>query len=449
MKKKLLLVLSLLIIVLCFAACTQTSCYHNFQETSKVAATCTAEGVTNYACSICGETKSETVPKTDHKYGTPQVTTPATCTSEGVQTYKCTTCDESYTKSISKKNHSYKSQVTTPATCSSYGTKTSTCSDCGDSYTTQISKTSHSYTRVVTKEPTCTTVGLETCTCTVCGQVDTTALSILGHSPNSNLICTRCGITCSLSDSMTATEKNNANAVYYISQRQVWHQDDEGRYVLVFSLMDSSENELTAPAVVEIRITNDAGETVYTATKTVKSSDFTTWSYNNGAVKKLQATIYIYDSEIRQGKSADGDIYFTVYNDGYFSFDESRLSIEDLPEKGTTILLPTLPTVIHDYNYDKSIDSSVKVTNITYEVSGDDLYIYFTGEKTYDERGNSYSQSCKIGWKLYDSEGYVVASGTCYSDAIAVGEKFRNQKEYAWDCITTGETYTLEIIHTS
>jgi hypothetical protein len=50
-----------------------------------------------------------------------------------------------------------------------------------------------------------------------------------------------------------------------------------------------------------------------------------------------------------------------------------------------------------------------------------------------------------VGWKLYDSEGYIVDSGIFYSPKIAVGEKFRDEVEYAWDVIKPGEIYTLVI----
>ena len=238
---------------------------------------------------------------------------------------------------------------------------------------------------------------------------------------------------------------NVADSVSWISQRQIWHQDDEGRYVLVFCLLNNDEEEVAAPATVEIEIKNNSGDIVYSATKSITTSNYSTWYYNNGAVKKYQATIYIYDYEIAKGNADVGEIHFNVYNTGHFSFDTSTLNINQLPVKPITILLPTLPTVINDYSYNGRIDSSVKITEITYEVSDDDLYIYFTGEKTYDAEGTKYSQSCKVGWKLYDSDEYIVDSGTFYSPNIAVGEKFKNEKEYAWDVIQPGETYTLVI----
>jgi hypothetical protein len=59
--------------------------------------------------------------------------------------------------------------------------------------------------------------------------------------------------------------------------------------------------------------------------------------------------------------------------------------------------------------------------------------------------GDRYSSTCVVGWKLYDSEGYIVDSGIFYSPKIAVGEKFRDEVEYAWDVIKPGEIYTLVI----
>ena len=82
---------------------------------------------------------------------------------------------------------------------------------------------------------------------------------------------------------------------------------------------------------------------------------------------------------------------------------------------------------------------------IRYEIEDEDLILYYSGEKTYDQKGNNYSQSCKVGWKLFDSEGYVVTSGTFYTPNIAVGEKFRDKTEKAYGCIKPGETYTLKI----
>ncbi len=144
-------------------------------------------------------------------------------------------------------------------------------------------------------------------------------------------------------------------------------------------------------------------------------------------------------------KNAKGYIF-----DGIQPGESYRLVIETnekTPEKEVKVNLPSLPTTLHSYDYKDNIEQSVKVTEITYKMSGDSLYFYFTGEKLYDAEGNRYSRACEIGWKLYDSENYVVASGVARSDAVQTGEKFRNASDYIYSGIKVGETYKLVLVN--
>ena len=75
----------------------------------------------------------------------------------------------------------------------------------------------------------------------------------------------------------------------------------------------------------------------------------------------------------------------------------------------------------------------------------DSLYIYFSGEKTYDASGNNATNSCNFGWKLYDSEGYLIDSGTIFIPDLTVGDKFRGEIDYAWNCIEPGVSYKIVI----
>ena len=170
---------------------------------------------------------------------------------------------------------------------------------------------------------------------------------------------------------------------------------------------------------------------------------------NNRYNKKfLAASIYIYDDEITAGYSKSGKFYYTITASNGAAWDEYSLDISnDLPIKASTVILPELPNVIVNYSGTRK-KTAVKITEITYTIDDDDLYIYFSGEKTYDISGSGYSRAVQVGWKLYDSEGYIVDSGTFYSPAIAVGEKFRNEKQTIWNIIKPGETYTLVISNT-
>ena len=97
----------------------------------------------------------------------------------------------------------------------------------------------------------------------------------------------------------------------------------------------------------------------------------------------------------------------------------------------------TFPSSYSYYNWNDQKDNTVKITEVTYtcEKNWDDTYdvsLYFSGEKTYDRDGNNLSDYCQIGYKIYDSEGYVIDDGTYYTPALKVGDKFRNDEESLW-----------------
>ena len=69
----------------------------------------------------------------EHNYGEGEVTTEATCTTDGVRTFTCS-CGDSKTETIPATDHSYGEGVVTPPTCGTAGFTTFTCSECGDTY---------------------------------------------------------------------------------------------------------------------------------------------------------------------------------------------------------------------------------------------------------------------------------------------------------------------------
>lgn len=460
------IIISAVLIVSCNNNTTDQDCQHKYGEWALVkAASCMAEGIQQHTCEICGFAESQTldmipheevidqavaatcttdgltegkhcsvcntvlivqevVPAT-HSYDDGTVSIEATCNADGEKTFTCTVCGYTRNDIIPKtNNHSYTTEIITVATCTEDGLKKLTCQVCGYVSEEVINKFGHSFDNgTVTVSATCEKNGEKKYICKVCKFVKTEKTSTLGHKPDANFICAVCGKQCPITLNMTSSEITNAYKVHYISERQIWHQDNEKRYVLVFALNDTNETEISAPCVVEIKIVNDDGETVYEATKVVKTSDFSTWSYINGAVKKYQGTIYINDSEIKEGTVDDGDIYFTVYNKGYFSFSESRLSIDDLPKKQIKVKLPSMPLTLKDGAY-----AAFKMTSISYEINNNGNIIFtFSGEKTKGSSGNS----TYFIWKLLDSDGYVVDHGSKGVYNLSVGDKFK------------GETFTV------
>ena len=72
--------------------------------------------------------------------------------------------------------------------------------------------------------------------------------------------------------------------------------------------------------------------------------------------------------------------------------------------------------------------------------------LFIGGYKSYDYRGYSQSSSAIIGWKLYDMDGDVVESGSCFAPSVAMGDSWKAKaaKDYIWN-LESG-TYTLEIL---
>ena len=172
----------------------------------------TETGIKTYTCTLCGETKTETIPKLTHEHNYNAVVTAPTCTEKGYTTHTCA-CGDSYVDTyVDALGHAWDNgKVTKEPTETETGVKTFACTRCGETKTEVIPALSHehSYKDVVTA-PTCTEKGYTTHTC-ACGDsyVDT-YVDALGHSWDSGKVtkpatetetgvktftCTRCGET--------------------------------------------------------------------------------------------------------------------------------------------------------------------------------------------------------------------------------------------------------------
>lgn len=151
------------------------SCEHSYDAgTVTTAATCGAAGVKTFTCTLCGATRTESVPATGvHTYNEGTVTTQATCTTAGVKTYTCTVCSATRTEEIASTGaHVYQNgqkvddanhkltcpgcnafiteahswnggQVTVAATCLAEGKMTYTCTKCTATKEQTIAKAAH------------------------------------------------------------------------------------------------------------------------------------------------------------------------------------------------------------------------------------------------------------------------------------------------------------------
>lgn len=235
--------------------------------------------------------------------------------------------------------------------------------------------------------------------------------------------------------SMSPAERKMIDKVKYISDRSFFYYENGECYVLLFGFKDEAEERIAAPAKVEMRIEN-GDEIVYEKTHYITPNEFSTWT-NAFYGERYLASVAIDPADIADGSSSSGNVYFTVTTGDYY-FDESKVTASQLPKVDKTVSCSLeLPSVPKELSYSFSsgkVYSKVNITNISYEFTESydgtmKLSIYFTGQKTYDNEGGGHSSPCQIGWKLYDADGYVVKSGTCYTTALEKDEKFKNCEE--------------------
>ena len=160
--------------------------------------TCKDTGVKTYTCTVCGETKTESVPVTDeHTWGSWEKV------DETNHKHTCSVCGKEETAA-----HTWdEGEVTTDPTHTEFGVRSYTCTACGATKTEQVDKlpdhtygawekydeTQHKRTCAcgdvqyadhtwddgeITTEPTCKDTGIKTYTCTVCGETKTETVSV-------------------------------------------------------------------------------------------------------------------------------------------------------------------------------------------------------------------------------------------------------------------------------
>jgi len=89
-----------------FSLTWSPKCVHVFDQGKvKTPATCSQEGVYEYTCIVCEETKTRPIAKTEHTWNEGEVITPATEETEGVMRYTCDVCGETKDEKIPVLRH--------------------------------------------------------------------------------------------------------------------------------------------------------------------------------------------------------------------------------------------------------------------------------------------------------------------------------------------------------
>ena len=146
---------------------------HKTEKVTKIAASCRANGTANIVCTVCGEVVStESIEAAGHKYRNTYVA--PTCTTDGYAAKKCAVCGyltEKKTKKATGHRNTHTEVI--DGTCTTPQITNTICNDCGTiTATKEGSKNAdnHSYEGTVQTPATCTTDGLMIdATCKLCG----------------------------------------------------------------------------------------------------------------------------------------------------------------------------------------------------------------------------------------------------------------------------------------
>ena len=136
--------------------------------TDSPAATCTNPGTKIYKCTLCGDTKTESIPAKGHSWDAGTDNPAATCTTPGTKTYTCTVCNLTRTETVPALGHDYGAWTSVKApTCTEPGSEQRVCSrDASHIETRTVAALNHKWDAgTVTKEPTCTEPGTKLFTC--------------------------------------------------------------------------------------------------------------------------------------------------------------------------------------------------------------------------------------------------------------------------------------------
>ena len=233
----------------------------------------------------------------------------------------------------------------------------------------------------------------------------------------------------------------------YLSDRSVQFNEEDNEYLVLFGFKDENGEYVSARGTASIVITDKTGNELYKKDLAFTDSDFSSWSNKLNPVSRLLCGLHIKASDISGAASSSGTLSLAVELDEGASFESTKLSINNLKEKELSIVLPDLPQKLTNYNFKGEVEEVIEVTNIEIETS-----IHYNGDasakihltvRMLENYSTSTSHYSHVGYKLKDSSGVIVDSGSTGINPMAVGETSKNT--FYINNLDANESYTLEL----
>ncbi len=169
---------------------------HSYLEEFRHDATCINVGQITYRCEICGNYKYEEIPTTDHDlYVSEEV---LCCDSEGYRITRCSHCSYFEQTTLDPLGHDYSETYTAP-TCTDQGYTHYCCNHCWNEYYDYVPSLGHTQGELVDhQDPDCYSWGYNRYACLTCGNEYDEELPNLEHNYEESYVpatCTYYGYT--------------------------------------------------------------------------------------------------------------------------------------------------------------------------------------------------------------------------------------------------------------
>ena len=193
--------------------------------------------------------------------------------------------------------------------------------------------------------------------------------------------------------------------VNYLSNYMVQSVSDENVYRVFFSLLDKSENQITATGNVEMRIEND-GDIVYEDKSKFTKKDFDTWtSILLGS--NLMCSIDIPKDKVALGNKEQGTLYLKVTGQEY-EFEEVAMNISNLP-KQINIEIPT------DIGDESTPENRIEITK--YNISDGVLFLSYKMTQVKNHKKTSF---CTYLYE-YDKNDNIISKDIIFITNMEIG----------------------------
>ncbi|MGN0640274.1 MAG: hypothetical protein ACI4JT_04905 [Oscillospiraceae bacterium] len=294
-------------------------------------------------------------------------------------------------------------------------------------------------------------LALSAVTLTACNSNTTSDSQSNGSSNSTDVVYSSEKSSTSTTDSSVVTQSTPPKGTpNFMGNRTVQYTEAQKSHQAFWSFAETQDGEyISADALIMIKIVNENGETVYDQTHQVDESFYATYTNPYWDKPRYLGCINISQSDITKGTISKGVLYISASTpDGEF-WEPYEVSITNLPLMDFNMTLPSMPVTISNFTYSGKLERKIEVQNIDYTYEDNyngtvTLELNIKAKMTYNNSGNTHSDISKIGYKIKDSEGFVVDSGTILLDPMCVGDMIKEEKSVY--SLKLGETYTLELI---